>query len=344
MTTGTDSTPTSTDDAAAPSRSWPARILGGRVQALGQGRWRAAGIVFPFLILFIVLTIASSSFATKANLLNILDQQAATLIIAGAGTLVLVSGGIDLSVGSIYGLSGVVAAELALHNWPAGLAILVGVLVGFAAGVINGVVATYFRISALIATLAMSFVLAGLGSLITQGNLLNLFTHQSFSDLTRTSIFTVDSSIWLAVVAVIALGLFLARTTTGRYMYAAGGNPEAARIAGVRVNVVRVVAFMLSGGAAGLAGVIDASRVLSAQSQDNSSLTFTVLAGIVVGGTSILGGEGAVWRTVVGVLFIALIGNGYDLLGLNPLYEQITLGVLMILAVGLDAWSRGRTA
>jgi ribose transport system permease protein len=337
MTTSTDTTP-------APPELDAAQTLAGRLQAFAQGRWRAAGIVSPFVILFIVLTIASSSFATKANLLNILDQQSATLIIAAAGTLVLVSGGIDLSVGSIYGLSGVVAAELAIHNWPAGLAILVGVLVGFAAGLINGIVATYFRISALIATLAMSFVLEGLGSLITQGNLLNLFTHQSFSQLTRTSIFTVDSSIWLAVVAVIALGLFLARTTTGRYMYAAGGNPEAARIAGVRVNVVRVISFMLSGGAAGLAGVIDASRVLSAQSQDNSALTFTVLAGIVVGGTSILGGEGAVWRTVVGVLFIALIGNGYDLLGLNPLYEQITLGVLMILAVGLDAWSRGRAA
>jgi len=337
MTTSTDTTP-------APGELGAAQTPAGRLQALAQGRWRAAGIVFPFLMLFVVLTIASSSFATKANLLNILDQQSATLIIAAAGTLVLVSGGIDLSVGSIYGLSGVVAAELALHSWPAGLAILVGVLVGFAAGLINGVVATYFRISALIATLAMSFVLEGLGSLITQGNLLNLFTHQSFSDLTRTSIFTVDSSIWLAVVAVLALGLFLARTTIGRYMYAAGGNPEAARIAGVRVNVVRVISFMLSGGAAGLAGVIDASRVLSAQSQDNSALTFTVLAGIVVGGTSILGGEGAVWRTVVGVLFIALIGNGYDLLGLNPLYEQITLGVLMILAVGLDAWSRGRVA
>jgi ribose transport system permease protein len=333
---------TSTDTTAVPPEAEATPTLGTRVQTLVQSRWRAAGIVFPFLILFVVLTIASSSFATKANLLNILDQQSATLIIAAAGTLVLVSGGIDLSVGSVYGLSGVVAAELAIHNWPAGLAILVGVLVGFAAGLINGVVATYFRISALIATLAMSFVLAGVGSLITQGNLLNLFTHQSFSQLTRTSIFTVDSSIWLMIVAVLALGLFLARTTTGRYMYAAGGNPEAARIAGVRVNSVRVISFMLSGGAAGLAGVIDASRVLSAQSQDNSSLTFTVLAGIVVGGTSILGGEGAVWRTVVGVLFIALIGNGYDLLGLNPLYEQITLGVLMILAVGLDAWSRGR--
>jgi ribose transport system permease protein len=344
MTSGADTTTTSSDDTTSPPPPGAARTLGGRVEALGQGRWRAAGIVFPFLILFIVLTIASSSFATKANLLNILDQQSATLIIAAAGTLVLVSGGIDLSVGSVYGLSGVVAAEFALHNWPAGVAIIVGVLVGFAAGLINGVVATYFRISALIATLAMSFVLAGLGSLITQGNLLNLFTHQSFSQLTRTSIFTVNSSIWLMLIAVIALGLFLARSTIGRYMYAAGGNPEAARIAGVRVNLVRVISFALSGGAAGLAGVIDASRVLSAQSQDNSSLTFTVLAGIVVGGTSILGGEGAVWRTVVGVLFIALIGNGYDLLGLNPLYEQITLGVLMILAVGLDAFSRGRAA
>jgi ribose transport system permease protein len=335
MTTSTGTTP------AAPELE-PATSTAARLHALARGRWRAAGIVFPFLILFIVLTVASSSFATKANLLNILDQQSATLIIAAAGTLVLVSGGIDLSVGSVYGLSGVVAAELAIHNWPAGIAILIGVLVGCAAGLINGVVATYFRISALIATLAMSFVLAGLGSLITQGNLLNLFTHQSFSQLTRTSIFTVDSSIWLMIVAVLGLGLFLARSTIGRYMYAAGGNPEAARIAGVRVNLVRVISFVLSGGAAGLAGVIDASRVLSAQSQDNSSLTFTVLAGIVVGGTSILGGEGAVWRTVVGVLFIALIGNGYDLLGLNPLYEQITLGVLMILAVGLDAWSRGR--
>ena len=104
-----------------------------------------------------------------------------------------------------------------------------------------------------------------------------------------------------------------------------------------------LVSFTLSGGAAALAGVIDSSRVLSAQSTSDNTLTFTVLAGIVVGGTSILGGEGAVWRTVVGVLFIALIGNGYDLLGLDPLYEQITLGVIMLLAVGLDAWSRGRS-
>jgi ribose transport system permease protein len=339
VTTSNDSPPASPTPASA--AAGPVRAPARRAQALLEGRLRAAGIVVPFLLLFIVLTIAKSSFATKANLLNILDQQSATLIIAGAGTLVLVAGGIDLSVGAVYGLSGVVAAQLALHI-AAGPAILVGVLAGFAVGLINGIVATFFRITPLIATLAMSFVITGVASLITHGNLIDVFTHPAFGDLSRTHIFTVVTSIWLMLLGVIALGLFLARTTIGRYMYAAGGNPEAARIAGVRVNTVRVISFMLSGGAAGLAGVIDSSRVLSAQSMDNSSLTFTVLAGIVIGGTSILGGEGAVWRTVVGVLFIALIGNGYDLLGLDPLYEQITLGVLMILAVGLDAWSRGR--
>jgi len=299
--------------------------------------------VIPFVILFIVLSIASSSFATKPNLLNILDQQSAVLIIAAAGTLVLVAGGIDLSVGAVYALAGVVAAELAQHMAPAP-AILIGILCGFVVGAVNGIVATYFRINALIATLAMSFVIGGIGSLITHGNLVVLFNHKGFGNLARTEFITVKTSIWIMVVAVIVLALFLARTTFGRYMYAAGGNAEAARIAGVHVNRTRVISFMLSGGAAGLAGVIDASRVLSAQSASGAgdSLTFTVLAGIVIGGTSILGGEGAVWRTVFGVLFIALIGNGYDLLGLNPLYEQITLGVIMLLAVGIDAWARQR--
>jgi ribose transport system permease protein len=139
----------------------------------------------------------------------------------------------------------------------------------------------------------------------------------------------------------LVIGWLLAATTVGRYMYASGGNAEAARLAGVRVDGIRTLTFVLSGAAAGLAGVIDTSRVLSAQAgAGDTALAFTVLAGIVVGGTSILGGEGAVWRTVVGVLFIALIGNGYILLGLDPLYEQITMGVILLAAVGLDALSR----
>jgi ribose transport system permease protein len=304
-------------------------------------RLRSSGILIPFVALFITLSVTSSSFLTKVNLLNILDQQSATLIIAAAGTLVLVAGGIDLSVGAVYSLAGVTAAELAQHT-AAAPAIVIGVAVGLAVGLLNGLVVTRLRINALIATLAMSFVVSGIATLVTHGNLVVLFEHPEFGDLARTLVFTVKTSVWIALIAVVVIGVLLARTTAGRYMYAAGGNAEAARLAGVRVDAIRVLTFVVSGGAAGLAGVIDASRVLSAQASSGDTLAFTVLAGIVVGGTSILGGEGAVWRTFLGVLFIALIGNGYDLLGLDPLYEQITLGVILLLAVAIDSWARQR--
>ena len=320
--------------------------IGERFGASGRfdpARARALSIVLPFVALFITLSVASGPFLTKVNLLNILDQQSATLIIAAAGTLVLVAGGIDLSVGAVYSLAAVTAAEVAQHH-NAWLAIFLGVGAAGLVGLLNGLVTTLLRINSLIATLAMSFVIAGVASRITKGNLLVLFDNHSFGELARTQFITVKTSIWWMVGAVIVLAIVLARTTAGRYMYAAGGNAEAARLAGVRVDGVRILTFVLSGLAAGLAGVIDASRVLSASaSAESTTLAFTVLAGIVVGGTSILGGEGAVWRSVVGVLFIALIGNGYILLGLDPLYEQITMGLILLAAVALDAWTR-RTA
>jgi len=312
------------------------------LRALLRARLGRSGILIPFAVLFIVLSVASGSFFSKVNLLDILDQQASTLIIAAAGTLVLVAGGIDLSVGAIYALAGVTAAHLALSVNPL-LAIGAGIAVGLVVGLVNGVIATFFRINSLIATLAMSFVVSGLASLVTSGNLIIDYSRPSFGNLARWSFLGVYTSTWTMVAAVALLALLLARTTAGRYMYAAGSNAEAARLAGVRVQQIRLLTFVLSGGAAALGGVIDASRVLSAQaSNGQTTLTFTVLAGIVVGGTSILGGDGAIWRTIVGVLFIALIGNGSDLLGLNPLYDQIALGVILLLAVGTDAWSRLR--
>jgi ribose transport system permease protein len=308
----------------------------------GAERARGAGILLPFLALFAVLSLTSSSFATKVNMLNILDQQSATLIIAAAGTLVLVAGGIDLSVGATYSFAGVTAAHFALQTNPV-IAIFLGIGAGVLVGLANGLVTTVLRINALITTLAMAFIVGGCASLVTKGNLLVLFERPGFGKLARTELLTVKTSIWLMVASVLVIGVLLARTTAGRYMYAAGGNAEAARLAGVRVDAVRVLTFVVSGAAAGLAGVIDTSRVLSAQaSVGDTALAFTVLAGIVVGGTSILGGDGAVWRTVVGVLFIALIGNGYILLGLDPLYEQITMGAILIAAVALDVWTRRR--
>ena len=313
-----------------------------RAQLLGRAR--EGGIIYPFIILFIVLALwKGETFYGRTNLLAILDQQSSTLIIAAAGTLVLVAGGIDLSVGATYALASVVATKLALSVNPV-LAILVGIAVGLAVGLVNGVIATFFRINSLIATLGMSFVVGGLAGLVTSGNLIIAYSALGFGNLARTSFLGMTTAAWTMIAVVVVLGIVLSRTIFGRYIYASGSNAEAARLAGVQVQWIRLLTFTISGGAAALGGIIDASRVLSAQaSNGGTTLTFTVLAGIVVGGTSILGGEGAIWRTVVGTLFIALIGNGFVLLALNPLYEQITLGGILLIAVGGDAWSRLRT-
>ena len=318
-------------EATAAAQPSPAR----RIQSL----IRRGGIVIPFVVTLVLLSFVSPSFLRFQNLANILDQQAGIIIVAAAGTLVLIAGGIDLSVGAIYGLAGATAAQLAASDsTPVGVA--AAILVGLAIGLANGLVVTRFRINPLIGTLAMSFVVGGIGAIVTKGNLVVVFDHPEFKDFAATKIIGITSAAWMMIATAIAATILLSRTTFGRYVYAIGGNTEAARLGGVRVNTYRVITFALSGAAAALAGTLDASRVLSAQASSGSFLTFTVLTGIIVGGTSILGGEGSIPRTVIGCLFVALVANGFNLLGLDPFYQQITLGIILLLAVGTDAWSR----
>lgn len=322
----------------APSNA--ARVRLGAFRLLGS--WRLAGIGIPFIILFIVLSVWSGPFLSTTNLINILDQQAATLAIAAAGTLVLVAGGLDLSVGAIYGLATVVSGNLAEHHSP-WIAIGVTLLVGLGVGLVNGAIVAFLKINPLIATLAMSFVIGGLALKVSGGNLIVLSQNSGFYKFANAEFWSIPSAVWIVFVFIIILALLLSRTTFGRYVVASGGNAEAARLAGVRVNQIRIITYALSGLAAGLGGVIDTSRLLSAQaSGGGSGLTFLVLAGIVVGGTSIAGGEGSVPRTAIGVLFIALIYNGMYLLNFNVLYQPIVLGVILLAAVGLDVWARKR--
>jgi ribose transport system permease protein len=318
-----------------------------QIGAAGPSPWlgrfrsgmRRGGIVIPFAITLLALSLISPSFLRFQNLANILDQQAGIIIVAAAGTLVLIAGGIDLSIGAIYGLAGATAAQLASSaSAPVGIA--AALALGLVVGLVNGLIVTRFRINALIGTLAMSFVVSGIGAIVTQGNLVVVFDHPEFKQFASTRILGITSAAWMMIATAIAASILLSRTTFGRYVYGTGGNAEAARLGGVRINGIRVATFALSGTAAALAGALDASRVLSAQASSGQFLTFTVLTGIIVGGTSILGGEGSVPRTVVGCLFVALIANGFNLLGVDPFYQQITLGIILLLAVGTDAWSR----
>lgn len=333
-------TETATDSLGAPDESAP----GGPSPLMGFfshfRSWRTLGIFIPFLALFIALSIASGPFLHPSNLVNILSQQASVMCIAAAGTLVLVAGGIDLSVGSTYALAGVTAGQIGPHHGVV-LAIAMGLLVGLFVGLVNGVIVAVFRISPLITTLAMSYIIYGLALKVTSGNLILTGSIPGFQTFTNSTFLTVPSSVWMTMAVVVVLALMLSRSTFGRYVVASGGNAEAARLAGVRVNGVRIITYVLSGGAAALGGIIDAGRLGSIQSNTGGpSLAFLVLAGIVVGGTSIAGGEGSGWRTVTGVLFIALIGNGFDLLGVDPNWQQIVLGVILLVAVGLDMWAR----
>jgi ribose transport system permease protein len=297
-----------------------------------------AGILIPFLIAFAVLSVISPPFLRGGNLTNILDQQAGIIIVACAGTFVLIAGGIDLSIGAIYGLAGAVALTTA-SSMSSPIGILAGIAVGLAVGLANGVIVTQFRINPLIGTLAMSFVVSGIAAIVTKGNLVVALDRLDFQAFAATRL-GLTSAAWMMIVTAVLATILLSRTAFGRYVYATGGNIQAARLGGVRVNAIRIATFALSGAAAGLAGTLDASRVLSAQATGGQFLTFTVLTGIIVGGTSIMGGEGSIQRTVLGCLFVALIANGFNLLGLDPFYQQVTLGVILLLAVGVDAWTR----
>ncbi|HWL02727.1 MAG TPA: ABC transporter permease [Microbacteriaceae bacterium] len=314
--------------------------------------WRSVAIVVPFVLVFVFLSAyPGSNFLTFLNITNVLDRQAGILIIAAASTLVLIAGGLDLSVGATYMFTAVVCGTLVIKvGGVAGVwtGIAAALLAGLLVGLINGVISTYLKINPLIATLAMSFIILGTTKLVSQFGKEGIgqirVDFPEFRWIATTKPLGISLPIWIAFVILVILGIVLWRTRFGRYIYAAGGNAEAARLAGIRVNLVRIATFAITGLGAGLAGVIDLARTPSAPENDAiaTSLTFTVLAGIVVGGTSILGGEGAVWRTVLGILFIAMLYNGFTLLKVDPLFQGIALGAIILIAVGFDAWSRFR--
>jgi ribose transport system permease protein len=301
---------------------------------------RSYGIVLSFLALFVALSIASDRFLTPRNLLNILDQSAPVGIVACGVTIGIIAGVFDLSVGAIFAVAAVAACKLALVTSP-WLAILLGILFGAALGIVNGVLVNIIQINSFIATLASSIVFRGIGILVT-GGLIVTVTDETFSILGTETFLGAKYTVWVFALFVVATSFILGRTTLGRYFYAVGGNARAARLSGIQVEQVRTIAFIISGLSAGIAGVLAASRTSSAQPDLGMDLALQAIAASVVGGTSIMGGQGAIWRAVLGVLILAMIGNGFNLLGIDTIYQQIVQGLLIVLAVGLDQLLRRR--
>jgi ribose transport system permease protein len=300
------------------------------------------GVVVVFAALFLTLSLASEPFLTTGNLLNILDQQAPLGVIACAGTLVIIAGGFDLSVAAVFALGGVLAAKVA-NATTVEVGFVAGCLTGLALGVINGVLIELGRVNAFIGTLASSMVVRGLAVTIT-GGLLVAVHDDDFRSLAQSELLGAKVSVFVLATVVAVTWYLLERTTFGRQVFAVGGNREAARLSGVRVGAVRAATFALSGLCAGVAGVLAASRVGTGQADAGAGLELQAIAAIVIGGTSILGGEGAIWRTLLGVLLLALIGNGFNLLDINPTYSSMVQGGIILLAVAVDALGRRRSS
>jgi ribose transport system permease protein len=308
---------------------------------IGGVEVRDYGIVVAFVALVVALTLSTSTFLTTRNFGNILDQYAALGLLTIGETVCIIAGIFDLSLGAIVSVSAVVACKTALSVSPE-FGLVAGVLTGVGLGVVNGVVIHFTRINAFIGTLATSIVFAGFAVIITGGNIVTV-TDPAFGRIGQDSFLGVKLTGWTFLVFTVLAGLLLARTTFGRYVYAVGGNQEAARLSGIRVGLIRGACFAFAGASAGLAGMLLASRTQSAQANLGAGLELTAISAAIVGGTSIFGGDGAVWRGFLGILLLAIIGNGFTLLNVDTTYQQIAYGTLILVAVAADQLLRRRT-
>lgn len=308
------------------------------------------GILIAFGTVFAFLSVRTDAFLTLRNQLNILDQAHQIGLIACAGTVVIIAGGFDLSTGAIFAMSGVVAAMIArdlgqVEAFAAAapyLGWIAGIIVGALLGLANGVLVTVLRINTFVATLASGIVIRGLALIITQAEQVRV-SDVAFQTLARNGIGDANNTIFIWIGFALILTFVLRRTQFGRYVFASGDNPEAARLSGINVSLVRTTTFVISGFAAGLAGVLQASKFLKAQNDAGQGLELIAIAAVVIGGTSITGGEGAVWRTVLGVLFLRLISNGFNLINVNTFYQDVFQGLIILFAVALDAMRHRHT-
>jgi inositol transport system permease protein len=306
--------------------------LRARYRRLWSGR---LGIVIALLALSVVLAILEPHFLSAANLTNVVRQVSINGILAVGVTLVLLTGGVDLSLGSVVAVSGVVAAHLAHPGaYPLAVPVAAGILAGAACGAVNGVVVTRCGVPSFIATLGMMTAARGLALVLSDGRPVSNMS----PELTRLAGDVAGVPIPALILAAVAVAVawMLRNLRFGRYLYAVGGNELAALAAGIRVRGVKFAAYALCGALAGLAGVVLAARITTGQPNAGVAYELDAIAAVVIGGTRLSGGVGGIVGTILGVLLMGVIGNGLDLLNVPSYYQQIVKGVIIIGAVWFD--------
>jgi ribose/xylose/arabinose/galactoside ABC-type transport system permease subunit len=294
------------------------------------------GIFIAFALLVIVLGIISPPFFNPSNIINILRQTSVNGIIAVGMTLVIITGGIDLSVGALLALSAVIATSFAHPgDWPLIVPVCFGILVGLSGGLVNGLLIAKKRMAPFIVTLGMMTAARGLALVYTNGRpVINL--SDGYNKIGGGYIAGLPVPV-LVFTGIVAFGAFVLHYTRfGRYIFAVGGNELAAKVSGINTDKIKISVYAITGALAGLSGVVLSSRVMSGSASTGQGYELDAIAAVVIGGTSLKGGIGSIAGTIVGALIIGVMNNGLDLMNVSSYWQQIVKGLIIVLAVMLD--------
>ncbi|MGH2850266.1 MAG: ABC transporter permease [Solirubrobacteraceae bacterium] len=331
---GPEEIPSDAALAGAPAALFQRRVSARRIKA---EHVRDYGIVVFVIALFIYFSLASPVFLTSGNLLLLVYQNAVVGIPACAVTLTVIAGNFDLSLGAIFTLAEVACAWAAVH-WGVWWCFPVAIVAGAAMGLANGLIITKLRVNAFLATLATALAFTGLALAASNGQEI-IPSSSVFTFIGQQKLGSIQYPDLIFLVVAILLQLVLAFTVFGRHLYGVGGNRDAARLSGLKVDRIVIVTFVITGASCGIAGLIDASNTGqgSASNVLGQNLALLAIAGVALGGTSIFGGVGAVWRTVVGVMMLGMIMNGFDLLGVADYWQDVVRGALIVGAVAVGS-------
>ncbi len=313
---------------------------------LGQSYWVKFQSLIALFILCVAISLVSDKFLTVANGWNVLRQISVNICLSVGMTLVVLTAGIDLSVGSVLALCGAITAGLLKNGieWPAqntyiGFtilgAVLIGLLVGAALGGFNGWIITKFNVPPFVATLSMLTIARGLTMLWTKGFPISGLG-DTFLYLGTGWFLGIPVPVWVSLIVVVFAVLMTSKTRLGRYIYAIGGNESASRLSGIKVNYVKILVYTIAGGLAALGGLLVTSRLDSAQPNAGISYELDSIAAVVIGGTSLSGGRGSILGTVQGAVIIGVLNNGLVLLDVSPFWQQVVKGIVILLAVIID--------
>lgn len=298
--------------------------------------WDRVGILVVLIALVALMVVIAPNFASMNNLLNIARAISINAILAAGMTFVILAAGIDLSVGSILAVSGVASVMAGVAGLPAPLAILVGVLAGALAGLFNGLLSAYLALAAFIVTLGTMTFLRGLAYTMTDGQPIVSNT-LSFRDIGNGYLAGIPVPVVIMIIVYVVAWFVLERTRYGRHVYAVGGNAEAARLAGINVKRVLTSVYVIAGACAGLAGVIFSARVVSAQPTAGTGYELDAIAAVVLGGTSLVGGRGRIYGTLIGSIILGVLSTGLILMNVQFFTQLLIKGLVIILAVAIDS-------